>query len=599
MTRRPDAQTTVSNSIFSLVTGTPNNARNTTAIETHIMTFVSIGTSILLRNRQTKLGRIPAFRSRNDRKRLVHWWSAAARHRSGFFFVRNFGDEGFRREHQGRDGGSVLKGRTGHLGRIENTGRDHVGVVFGFGIESEVWLFRLANFAHNDRTFVAGIGNDQPDGLLESTLYYSYADLLVAFEFQLLKSRNGSQECDATARNDTFFHSSTGRMHRIFDARLLLLHFRLGRRADLDDSHTADKLRQPLLQLFAIVVGSRVFDLSANLFHAPFYGRALTAAFDDGGVVLVDDDLFRRAEILNLDVLQLDAEIFCDRTALSEGCDIVQHRLPAIAKARSFHGRRLQRAPQLVHNECCERFTFDVFSDNQQGAPHLRHLFQDRQKVFHRADLFFHNQDEAIFQYTLHPVRVGHKVRRQITTIELHPFDQVHRGLESLCFFDRDDAIFADFLHGFSDNVADCGVVIGRNRSHLRDHFAAHRFCEFLDLFGSHFNRFFDAALHGHRVCSRSHGLHALAEDRLCQNGGRRRAVTRHVAGLRCDFLHHLGAHILEGIFQLDLFRYRDAVFRDQRRTEFLIENHIAALRPQRDLDCIREYVNAAQDCLA
>src|SRR3989454_106830 len=440
--------------------------------------------------------------------RLVHWWSAAARHRSSFSLVRNFGDEGFRCEHQGRDGGSVLKGRTGHLGRIENTGRDHVGIVFGFGIESEVWLFRLANFAHNDRTFVAGVGNDQPDGLFESTLHYSYADLLVAFELQLFKSRNRAQECDSTARYDTFVHSSTGRMHRVFDARLLLLHFRLGRRADLDDRHTADELRQPLLQLFAIIVGSRLFDLNSNLFHAPFYGRTLAAAFDDGGVVLVDDDLFRRTEILNLDVLQLNAEIFCDRTALSEGCDIVQHRLPAIAKARSFHGRRLQRAPQLVHNECCERFTFDVFSDNQQGAPHLRHLFQDRQKVFHRADLFFHNQDEAIFQYTLHPVRVGHKVRRQITTIELHPFDQVHRGLESLCFFDRDDAIFADFLH-------------------------------------------------------------------------------------------HLGAHILEGIFQLDFFRDRNAVFRDQRRTKLLVENHIAALRPQRDLHCISKYVNAPQDCLA
>src|SRR5437016_14177811 len=230
---------------------------------------------------------------------------------------------------KGRDGGSILKARTGHLGRMQNTGRDHVGIVFGFGIESEVWLFRLANFAHNDRTFVAGIGNDQPDGLFESALYYSYADLLVAFEFQLFKSRNGSQECDATAGDDTFVHSSTGRMHRVFDARLLLLHFRLGRGADLDDSHTADKLRQPLLQLFAIIVGSRLFNLNANLFHAPFYGRALTTAFDDGGVVLVDDDLFRRAEILNLHVLPPAAEIFSTRTALRARCAIVQHRLPA------------------------------------------------------------------------------------------------------------------------------------------------------------------------------------------------------------------------------------------------------------------------------
>src|SRR2546427_8897741 len=53
--------------------------------------------------------------------RLVHRWSAAWQY-SIFSFLRNFRDEGFRREHQGRDRGSILKGRTGHLGRIENTG---------------------------------------------------------------------------------------------------------------------------------------------------------------------------------------------------------------------------------------------------------------------------------------------------------------------------------------------------------------------------------------------------------------------------------------------------------------------------------------------
>src|SRR5439155_911360 len=107
----------------------------------------------------------------------------------------------------------------------------HVGVVFGFGIESEVWLFRLPNFPHNDRTFVPGVGNDQPNWLFESALHNVDADLLVVFEFQLIQSWNRSQKSDATARNDTFFHSSPGRVHRIFDARLLFLHFRLGRLA--------------------------------------------------------------------------------------------------------------------------------------------------------------------------------------------------------------------------------------------------------------------------------------------------------------------------------------------------------------------------------
>src|SRR5207244_8456548 len=108
---------------------------------------------------------------------------------------------------------------------------------------------------------------------------------------------------DATAGNDTLFHSSTGGMHRVFDARLLLLHFRLGRRADLDDRDTADELRQSFLQLFTIVVGGRFLDLGAKLFDAALDGRAFSAAFDDGCIVLIDDDALRAAGFGVLDIL--------------------------------------------------------------------------------------------------------------------------------------------------------------------------------------------------------------------------------------------------------------------------------------------------------
>src|SRR5881397_1187512 len=47
ITRRLEAQTTMSTSNGSLVTGSSNNARSTIAIETHIMIFVSIETSSL------------------------------------------------------------------------------------------------------------------------------------------------------------------------------------------------------------------------------------------------------------------------------------------------------------------------------------------------------------------------------------------------------------------------------------------------------------------------------------------------------------------------------------------------------------------------
>jgi len=47
ITTKPEAQTTISSSNGSLVTGSSNNARSTIAIETHIIIFVSIETSFL------------------------------------------------------------------------------------------------------------------------------------------------------------------------------------------------------------------------------------------------------------------------------------------------------------------------------------------------------------------------------------------------------------------------------------------------------------------------------------------------------------------------------------------------------------------------
>src|SRR5262249_31134844 len=52
-------------------------------------------------------------------------------------------------------------------------------------------------------------------------------------------------------------------------------------------------------------------------------------------------------------------------------------------------------------------------------------------------------------------------------------------------------------------------------------------------------------------------------------------------------------------IFQFDFLRYCYSIFRDERRTEFLVENHIAALRPERDLYCICQGITPPQDRLS
>ena len=107
-----------------------------------------------------------------------------------------------------------------------------------------------------------------------------------------------------------------------------------------------------------------------------------------------------------------------------------------------------------------------------------------------------------------------------------------------------------------------------------------------------------DAALQRHRIGAGSDGLHAFAIDRLGQNGGGGGAVAGDVGGLGGDFAHHLGAHVLERILQLDFLRHGDAVLGDGRRTEFLLDDDVAALGTERHLHRVGQKIHAAQNRL-
>ena len=81
-------------------------------------------------------------------------------------------------------------------------------------------------------------------------------------------------------------------------------------------------------------------------------------------------------------------------------------------------------------------------------------------------------------------------------------------------------------------------------------------------------DRLVDAALQVHRVHAGGDGLHAFADDRLGEHGGGGGAVAGDVGGLGSDFLHHLRAHVLELVLELDFLRDRDAVLGDGRGAE-------------------------------
>ena len=119
-------------------------------------------------------------------------------------------------------------------------------------------------------------------------------------------------ECHTAAGDNAFLDCSAGCVHGIFDASLLLFHFRLGRSANLDYSDATNQLRQPLLQLLAVIVAGCFFDLATNFLYPALNVSGLAFAFDNRCIVFVDGNLLGLAEVADLNVFQLDAEILSD-----------------------------------------------------------------------------------------------------------------------------------------------------------------------------------------------------------------------------------------------------------------------------------------------
>src|SRR5581483_1365443 len=93
--------------------------------------------------------------------------------------------------------------------------------------------------------------------------------------------------------------------------------------------------------------------------------------------------------------------------------------------------------------------------------------------------------------------------------------------------------------------------------------------------------------------------LQTLANDRLGQNRRGRGAVAGDVVGGGRHLAHELCALVLEDVLDLDLPRDRDPVVGDRRRAELLVEDDVAALRAERDLDGVRYRVDALLERLA
>ena len=429
-----------------------------------------------------------------------------------------------------------------------------------------------------------------------------HPDLFVAGGF-LASGRQGfagPNHGHATAGKDAFLDRRTAGVQGVFDAGFLLFHFHFGGRANIDLGHTAGQLGQTFLELLAVVVAAGGFNLGFDLLDATLDVLGLAGPFNEGGGVLLDADLLGLAQVFDFQLLEVNAELVHDGGAAGEDRDVLQHFLASVTKAGGFDGGDLQDATELVDHEHGQGFAIDIFSDDQQTLAGFGHLSEDGQEVFRAGDLLLVDQDVAVFQICSHGRGVGDKVGTQVALVELHAFHEFDFGVEALAFFHSDDAVLAHFVHGFGNDFADLGILVGGTGADLGNLLGVtHGLAHLGQLAGNGVNPDVDATLHFVGVGTGSDVLEAFGEDGFGVNRRGGGAITGILGGLAGHFFDHLGAHVLEGVFEFNFLGDGDTIFGDGGSAKGFFKDHHAAGGAEGALHRFGKFLDATQHAFA
>ncbi len=110
---------------------------------------------------------------------------------------------------------------------------------------------------------------------------------------------------------------------------------------------------------------------------------------------------FARAEILDLDGLELDAEVFGDGLAAGEDGDIAEHGLAAVAEARALTAATLSVPRSLLTTRVASASPSTSSAMMRSGFGSFGDLLEQREQVLHRRDLLLVDQDVGVLRGTL------------------------------------------------------------------------------------------------------------------------------------------------------------------------------------------------------
>ncbi len=146
---------------------------------------------------------------------------------------------------------------------------------------------------------------------------------------------------------------------------------------------------------------------------------------NDSAVVLVHGHTLGAAQVLQGSRLEVHAYFFRNDSTASEDSDVLQHSLATITEARGLTGSNFYDTAHVIHYQGGQRFTFNIFSDDDQWLGRLGNLLQKGQKLADVRDFLVNQQDEWRFGFNAHAVLIIDEVRRQVAAVELHSFYHV------------------------------------------------------------------------------------------------------------------------------------------------------------------------------
>merc|ERR1719341_2385841 len=156
-------------------------------------------------------------------------------------------------------------------------------------------------------------------------------------------------------------------LRRVLFPVLLLINLNLAGSSDLQHSYSASKSCHPLLELFLLVLAAGVLNLLPDLVNPPAHRGLVATTLQQHGVVLGDDNLSNFAEVLDLNVLQLEGVSLSAKDQTSRCNSHILHGvLPVVSKSWSLDSNHLESNLEPVNHQSGESFTINVLSNDQQ-----------------------------------------------------------------------------------------------------------------------------------------------------------------------------------------------------------------------------------------